>query len=535
MDGVFGRPGVGSSTMAPPSAPTSYQGNFQAGLIFGVTQTLWFEGYWWFVPNGGDTGSQEFCLFTLKTVNGSSPAASSVPIEGSVVSSGTLTAGGWNWIPLDSPLPISVGIGGPSAGGLFIATTAYVASAGFADTNNAFGAADPYADGITNGPLFTIGESTPISGSPDFPASGSTFATSSADPTAQAPPLGSDGSFDMFWLDVQVSDSEPGYAGSYRLWPNRATANQATTADAAVNYVIATEVHLSEPCDLNAVWYYSPPGTAQLATRASVYSIDSPSTGTEVAVISSPSWSGDAASGWVKASFPSGVTLPAGSYKVAVHNNAATPDMWSAKDAGSDYWQSGEGANGVSFGPLTAPKLDDASLAYTFDQTGNLNTPPFSDGTGATVKGQPTFAMSGPAYPYLYAPVGDSGNATQNYWVDLEVTPNSSGGSGTMATHAIPVVSVSDPETAAASAGQALSAGDVGTVAPARGLTLALVNASTATTAVISAGEAPAKTVTVGASETTYVRLADSSYYVQSDGLIHVTATAAMTATAITH
>ena len=78
-----------------------------------------------------------------------------------------------------------------------------------------------------------------------------------------------------FWMDLQVSDTAPtGYSGSYRLWPNKWDAAPETTADSAVNYVVATEVHLSQSCTLNNIWYYSPQGVGQLATECGVWDIE---------------------------------------------------------------------------------------------------------------------------------------------------------------------------------------------------------------------------------------------------------------------
>jgi hypothetical protein len=195
--------------------------------------------------------------------------------------------------------------------------------------------------------------------------------------------------------------------------------------DAAVNYDVATEFALSQSCALNKVWYYSPPGTAQLATAASVWHITGTgTTGTLTAQAASPSWSGAAGSGWVSCSF-SGTVLPAGKYKVSVYNAASVPDGWSPKDANTDYFRGGEGGGGITWGPLSAPNLAGASTAYTYDGSAGGATPPFQNGT--TQAGQPTFSQGPPdRYPYLFAPVASpSAGSTQVYWVDVEVTPAS--------------------------------------------------------------------------------------------------------------
>jgi hypothetical protein len=191
-----------------------------------------------------------------------------------------------------------------------------------------------------------------------------------------------------------------GYSGSYRLWPNKYDAAPETSADSAVNYVVATEVQLTQSCFLNNIWYYSPGGTAQLATECGIWDI---STQQLVAEDTSPSWSGAAASGWVSCAF-TGVTLPAGKYRVAVYNGAAIPDQWNARQL--KYWDIGAGQNGITNGPLYAPQQADASTADIYQGSGQE-------------PGQAVFAVGPPnQYPDLY----DDGQA-QNYWVDVEVTP----------------------------------------------------------------------------------------------------------------
>jgi hypothetical protein len=412
MDGLAGRPGNG------PSSPAAFIGPFQAGLIFGVTDSrYWFSGYWWWVPPGGDTASQKFALWGLQTTGA---AGQGSLIAGTTVNSGTLAAGQWNFIPLAVPVQLSAGRAASSAsGGLYCATTAWTAVNGFPDTANQFGAANPFGNGISNGPLFTFGQNAAAS----FPA-GSVFGTATNDPAAGAP-TGTDASFDNFWLDVQVTDAAPaGFAGPYRLYPNRHDANAVTVQDSAVSYVVATEIALSQACTAGRIWYYSPAGTAQLATRASVWMITGPAAGTEVIAAAAPAWktpagaAAAAGSGWVWCS-AGNASLAAGACKVSVYNNAAIPDGWSAKDAGTGYWApGGEGASGISGGgPVSAPALSAASLAYVYNGSSPGSTPPFT--TGVTERGQCTFAQGPPGqYPYLYVD-----GLAQNYWTDLEVTP----------------------------------------------------------------------------------------------------------------
>jgi hypothetical protein len=400
-----------------PGSPVSYSGNFLAGVIFKVTQGgMWFSGYYKWVAAGGDTTARKFALWQ---VNG---PGTGVLLPAATVTSGTLTAGQWNFVALSTPVPLAIGTA-------YNACTGWTAVAGFEDsdtTGAGTGAADSFGTGghtggITQGPLFAFSDHGSSAPEPYGMAQG-VFSTAGTDPAVIMPGTGSNSA--NFWMDVQVSDADPsGYTGPYRLWPGKADTNPQTTTDSAVNYDISTEFALSRDCTLGKVWYFSPPGTAQLATSASIWNITGGGlTGTLAAQAASPSWSGAAASGWISCSF-TGVTLPAGKYKVSVYNSAATPDNWGAKDAGTDYWRAGEGANGITWGPLSAPKLSDASLAYNYNGSNGGSTPPFTDGT--TLPGQPTFTQGPPdSYPYLFAPVtSPSAGSTQNYWIDVEVTP----------------------------------------------------------------------------------------------------------------
>lgn len=394
-----------------PSSPVSYSGNFLAGVAFKVTAGgTWFQGYWHWVPTGGDTVARKFALWTL-TGTGTQSLLSAA-----TVTSGTLTANSWNFVALSTPIPLAIST-------TYVACTGWSAVAGFPDSDTSgagTGATDSFGSGghtagITNGPLFAysdIGSSKP----PPYSFSQGLFSVAGTDPTVNMPSSGSNSG--NFWMDVQVSDTGPvGYSGSYRLYPNKIDANSATTADASVDYVVATEFALSQACTLNKIWYYSPPGTVQLATSADIWSILGANSGSIVAGTNSPSWSGAAASGWLSTSF-AGVTLPAGSYKVSVYNNAGTPDGWASKDASTNYWGTGgDGVSGITWGPLSAPGLSAASNAYNFVGGNGGSTPPFTDGT--ILPGQSTFAQSGTnIYPYLYV-----NGLAQNYWLDVEVTP----------------------------------------------------------------------------------------------------------------
>jgi len=403
-----------------PSSPVNYSGNFIAGVLFAVEGGgNWFDGYWYWVSASGQSMAPVKCAL-WSVIDG----GNGVLLSGSVVTSGSLTAGTWNWIPLPTPLQLAPGFD-PNYSQ---ASSVYVAEIGingaFPDTNDFF-----TTEAVSNGPLHTFSAQNGNAPEPwSLPNGSGVFSTGGTDPS-ELFVTGSDGSNDNFWIDVQVSNTvPPGYSGTYRLWPNKADANGMTGSDSAVNYLIATEIQISQTVALNNIHYYSPSGTSQLATWVGVWSVDGADSGSIVAQNTSPSWSGAAGSGWVSCSISG--TLSPGTYKVSVYNDSASPDAWSAKDATTAYFDLGVASNGITWGPLYAPSLSGSSAAYEFGGAANAS-PPYSE--GAVSHGQPTFSMpaSGvtmPAYPYLWAPVNadtDADNVihTQNYWVDLEVTP----------------------------------------------------------------------------------------------------------------
>lgn len=385
MDGASGRPGVGSTGTQPPGV-TTYSGPFQAGTVFSLLgKTAWLQGYYWWCPTGGDTGAQKFCLY-----NRYSTTAESL-VSGCTATSGTLTAGAFNYIPLTTPVLLSPGV-------VYVACTGWSAVNGFPDSNNQFGSTQPYSSGITNGPLYawsdaTNGGTTPFSPAQSYNLSQGVFGTNNIggtpDPTtAGNMPAGASNSAN-FWVDVAVSDTPPaGYSGSYRLWPGMIDAWEYVN-DTANNFTLGMEFSLSQACAINNVWFYSPSGVTQLPTAIGVYQVSGPSL---VVSNNSPSWSGAAGSGWMSAALTG--TLSAGvNYKVVVLNGAGTPAIWNAATAA--YWAaSGYGVNGLTSGPITAP-----------------------NNASATSPGQDSY-NPGATMTYPNTNVGP-----YNYWLDIEVTP----------------------------------------------------------------------------------------------------------------
>ena len=356
-----------------PSSPVSYSGPFMAGVLFEVTQGgMWFDGYWWWVcPSGQSTSSQKFALWSVYNdgVGTLLPAAT--------VNSGTLTPGQWNFIPLATPIPLAIGA-------CYNACTGFNDS--FPDTTGQFGASEPFSAGIVNGPLSAFSDQSGSLPAP-FNIPQGVFSVAGSDPTAFMPNNGNQS--DNLWMDLQVETKAP--AGtSYRLWPSYPNLPGAANGG-TLGYTLATEFTLSQSCTLDNIWFYSASGAGALPTRCAIWDVSSQNvvSGTD---ITSPAWTGSAGSGWVANAY-SGVTLPAGDYKVSVFYGGGTP--WFLFNTG--YWAGGgPGASGIITGPLTAPSK-----------------------SAATSPGQATYHDGTWAYPGTY---GVDGNG-ENYWVDVEVTP----------------------------------------------------------------------------------------------------------------
>ena len=160
-------------------------------------------------------------------------------------------------------------------------------------------------------------------------------------------------------MDVQVSDTAPsGYSGSYRIWPNFPAVPGSISNDTG-QQTTGTEFWLSEPCRLDNIWLWSPPGATVLPSRCAVFNVATQAvfSGTDN---SSPSWSGAAGSGWVACSYAgSGVVLPTGKYRVAVYSGGGA--KFYQEDV--DYFSSGPGTKNIVNGPLTLPQRLERNVA----------------------------------------------------------------------------------------------------------------------------------------------------------------------------
>ena len=345
------------------------------GVVIGVTSGgCWLDGYWWWVcPSGQSTAAQKFALWCLYGSGSGSLVANST------VTSGTLTAGQWNYVPLPTPLPLAIGA-------TYVAATGFTGS--FPGTNNQFGSGDPYSGGIVSGPLTAYSDasgSTPVA----VQDSSGRVQRRRHRPDANLPIYGSSSS--NFWMDVLV-DTTPPAGTSYRLWPSYPTIPGHIDSD-TTGYTLATEFQLSKSCTLDNIWYYSAPGAAALPTRCAIWNVSSQSVVSGTDNTRPPGRERPGPAGWRALT--------------AVSRFPPATTRWRCSTAGGSEWYQatngywatgGPGAGGITAGPVTAPGT-----------------------SAATSPGQSTYNFASWAYPQTYAAAGDG----ENYWVDVEVTPTS--------------------------------------------------------------------------------------------------------------
>jgi hypothetical protein len=398
FDGVSGRPGFGSSGTVPPAAGAPFAAAYIAGNVFNVTKGgLWFQGYQWLVcASGVDTSGWKFALWQVTTGAGaaSADAAHSFLVPGSVVTGGTLTAGQFNYVPVTVPLALAPNTAYCAAVGKTVVT-------GFPDSTHQFGAGNPYAAGITSGPLqMQVTTSTLLA---DIKEVQSPFTTAGADPSVTLP--ATNNLDDILWLDVQVTDIAPAGA-TYRAWPNVGFPYpRIVTANDQSGYELAMQFSVSQPCAVQRIWHYSPTGSTAdgsavatvLPTRCNLWDVAS-QTIVPGSDNTSPAWSGAAGSGWVSVDYTTkNLVLSAGTqYKVSTFHAAGANWFGAVASVfGAGQWF----GSGFTAGPLTIP------------------------GSAAASPGQQSWNTPGFAYP------NTSTNPEADF-IDIEVLPVPAGPQG---------------------------------------------------------------------------------------------------------
>lgn len=384
-----------------PSSPVDFGPGFEfvSGLGFWVTQrSIYFEGYWWWVcPTQQATGSQTFCLWQ-DTANADGAGEYGALVAASVVTSGPLVAGEWNFVPLPRPIPLTQYVG-------YRATTASLRYA--PSTNGQFGAGGAYNTGIENGPLFAFADAS--SGNQAdvnlFQAGNCTWGQGTLDPTTLYPNNSYQGL--NLWIDIQVTDRMP-TGSTFRCWPNQP--NPLYPPEAALPYTVSTQMAVTEPAKLIKIWMMSQSGNTVLPSVCGIW--DSVTqTALPGSVNQSPTWFAEdgsvatAGSGWCYCDYSaSGIVLaPDHNYRVAV-GMYSSGDVWFSGARG--YWL----INGGGFASQGIGADHGAGNGIVYCVPCGLPENPLSPCVQDT-------SGRGWVYPNEVEPDGD------NYFVDMEVAP----------------------------------------------------------------------------------------------------------------
>ena len=422
----------------PAAAMSTGSKGLVTSLVFEMkTGGGWLEGYWlWVCDTGQSTAPQTFTVWL--PYQGANYVDTGEIVPGTTVTSGRLVPGRWNFVPLRHAVSLSI-------------ATQYQLETGTVGgvpvTQHMWGPGNPWAKGVTSGPLFA-------------PPSG----PNSTDQCAVAP--GSNPTkvvaaysyaFPYLWLDVQISTKAPA-GSSYRLWPSmpRIVAPPKTTGSDVADtseQSAGTEFWLSTECTLDKIWFYSPrrnplvktPAAVLLPSACAIFDIASQSmvpgtmrgtTGPHPSKM--PNWrrpDGAAAKpgdGWVYCAYQ-GIRLRKGKYKTAVYSygGGTTLDVkyYFFQEQASYFGpvvNESTGAairpatvpNGIKNGPLYAPNVAKAALAQS---NGTISAIP----AGTAVHGNSTYQVNDGSNTgtFLYPGTFDSSDGGEVRWVDVEVTP----------------------------------------------------------------------------------------------------------------
>lgn len=418
------------------AAPTGSSG-LVTSLIFEMTTGGgWLDGYWlWVCAHGQSTAPQTFTLYIL--YEGANFLNTGEIVPGTTVTSGELVAGQWNFIPLPHPVPLSIAT-------LYQLETGTIG--GVPATDNMWGPGDPWAKGVTSGPMFA-----PSSG-PN--STDQCAATAGSNPTTVVPVYSNE--FPYYWLDAQITTEAPA-GSSYRLWPGMPLialppkttgTEQADTNEQSQG----TEFWLSTDCALNKIWFWSPtknaaagtPAAALLPGACAIFDIATQEIveGTLQGMAGQnpttmPNWTNTAGKpakpgdGWVYAPYE-GITLPAGKYKTAVYcyggGTAMDFDFYFFAEQRFYFGPvidntgavTGPAAapNGIANGPLYSPNV---AVAADAESNGTLSAFP----AGTIVPGNSTYQVNDTKTTgtFLYPDTFDNSDSGETRWIDVEVTP----------------------------------------------------------------------------------------------------------------
>jgi hypothetical protein len=402
-----------------PASPASLTGSYIAGMMWTPKQSAkWLLGYRAWCCNTGQPTTPVKCALR----NSLSPTTGDAAlVPNSTATTGTLVPGTWNNALL--PIPIPVALNAP-----YIACAAY--NGNFPFTISQFGPAEPFASGITQGPLLAYSDSSlgaTVNATP-FTLPQGCFTTAFSDPTSPgATPASGNNSFNS-WVDVILSDTPPaGFTGPYEGWPNMYNPPPGAALDTNQAFNVAHQFDLSQRCQVGRAKFWSITGAASLPTAVGIWDLNAQQL---VAANMAPTWlnaltgaPGAAGGGKMTTVMPA-VVLPPGQYAVSVFNSNGAAGAWSPRVYG--YFLTGDGANGLSWGPVTIPAQAQAKNAYVF-QPNPASNPPYTNGSQQEPSNGRFFfnAFTFPnlAVDFNFSSGAPAGAIAEWFGIDLELTP----------------------------------------------------------------------------------------------------------------
>jgi hypothetical protein len=421
----------------PSTAVPAGSGGLVTSLIFELTAGgAWLEGYWlWVCAEGQSTAPQKFTLWM--PYEGANYVHTGTIIPGTTVTSGELVRGQWNFIRLPHTVPLSIATSYQLETG---------ATGGVPLTENMWGPHDPWAKGVTSGPLVA-----PSSG-PNSTDQCAAAVGSNPTKVVTAYNYGSP----YYWLDVQVTTKAPA-GSSHRLWPSMpliAEPPKTTDSDDAdtSEQSSGTEFWLSTECTLDKIWFFSPlpsplvgaPAATLLPGACAIFEIANQSmvagtlrgtTGPNPSKM--PDWrkpDGSAAKpgdGWIYCAYE-GITLPAGKYKTVIYcyGGGNTMDYKYYFFQEQRFYFGGPiNSAGVPIGPATVPNGITSGPLYSPNTakaaTAQSNGAVAAIAAGTVVHANSTYQLndSSNTGTFLYPDTFDSADDGEVRWVDVEVTP----------------------------------------------------------------------------------------------------------------
>ena len=382
---IFGTRGNGANG---PVASTAYTGPLVQHIHFRVRAAngaqLYLQGYGYWRADVNQTAAPAFAAWQVTGAGAAGTylgSASNVTLAGGV-------AGQWNYVNLPVPIPLAPGIEYAAV---------YGAPNNFSQTLSQFGVApQPYAAGITSGPIFAYSSSG--GSAPD--AFGNTqdgFSTATSDPTAQ---MGATANSDYnAFVDIVITDTPPANP-TYRMYPNMPVLTGSVVPTTSTAYMpLGRQFSISSTFAPNGVtllkgWHYSPPTSASLPTRCGFFDVASQ---TEIAALSmlSPSWllpgggAATAGAGWIYVDY-SGLnyTLSPGVQYKWCRGSTNNASAWFPVVTG--YFTTGTGSNGEQASPLVYPNSASATPAQDSWNAGTVwgwpGTATSSESNGADVE-----------------------------------------------------------------------------------------------------------------------------------------------------